>query len=197
MNARLVGVLGVTFVIAAAAFAGSPATPAGAVTKGTSRPDCRKLLPIDKVEEAVGGEVTLQLFDHSDFIRNATTPGTERGTECVYGTTEATANDYGIAGTFSAAFQESPKDWNAYRASAKSYPGLEATTFKPVKLGGGTEAFVLHQVLGGGEPDLYYLYVFTKEHNIFSLDLLNGVTLKTEEALARGIAASLDSAVRK
>lgn len=194
MNARLVGVLGAFFVIVTAAFVASHATPAQAAKPGTSRPDCTKLLPIGKVEEAVGGEVTLQHFGHSDFIRNATTPGTERGTECVYGTTEATANAYGIAGTFSAAFQESPKQWNAYRASAKSYPGLEATTFSPVKLGGDSQAFALHQVVGGGEPDLYYLYVFTKEHDIFSLDLLNGVTLKTEEALARSIAASLDSA---
>ena len=196
MNARVVGVLAATFVIAVAAFVASQATPVRAATKGTSRPNCKVLLPIGKIEEAVGGEVTLSHFGHSDFIRNATTPGTERGTECVYATTEATANAYDLAGTFSAAFQEPPKQWNAYRASAKRYPALEATTFSPVKLGGGSQAFVLHQVLGGGEPDLYYLYVFTKEHNIFSLDLLNGVTLKTEESLAREIATSLDSAWR-
>jgi hypothetical protein len=196
MSARLLGVLGVGLVIAAVALAAPAASPAVAAKKGGSRPNCKVLLPIGKVEEAVGGEVTLGLFDHSDFIRNATTPGTERGTECVYATTEATANAYGIAGTFSAAFAESPKQWNGYRASAKKYPGLEATTFSPVKLGGGTQAFVLHQVTGGGEPDLFYLYVFTKEHNIFSLDLLNGVTLKSEESLAREIATSLDAAWR-
>jgi hypothetical protein len=179
------GILGAALAIATVSLAGVHATTAHAGAKKTSRPDCKALLPIGKVEEAVGGEVTLEHFGHSDFIRNATTPGTERGTECVYGTTEATANAYGIAGTFSAAFEESPKQWNAYRASAKSYPGLEATTFSPVALGGGSQAFVLHQVTGGGEPDIYYLYVFTKEHN-----------MKTEEALAREIATSLDSAGR-
>lgn len=196
MNARLVGVVGAAFAVVVTAFSAAHATPANAAKSGTSRPDCRQLLPIGKVEEAVGGEVTLSHFGHSDFIRNATTPGTARGTECVYGTTETTANAYGLAGTFSIAFQETPKQWNAYRASAKRYPGLEATTFSPVKLGEESQAFVLHQVVGGGEPDLYYLYVFTKEHNIFSLDLLNGVTLKTEESLAREIATSLDSAWR-
>lgn len=195
MRARLVAVLGVALLVVVPVFAAQPA-PARAVKGGTSRPNCKQLVPIGKVEEMVGGEVTLEHFGHSDFIRNATTPGTERGTECVYGTTEATANAYGLAGTVSVAFQETPKQWNAYRASAKSYPGLEATVFKPVALGGGTQAFVLHQVLGEGEPDLYYLYVFTKAHNMFSIDFLNGVTLKTEEALARELAKSLDAAWR-
>ncbi len=92
----------------------------------------------------MGGAVTLEHFGKSDFIRNATTPGTEAGTECVSATTEETANDFGIAGTVSTAFAETPKQWNAYRASAKEYPGLEATSFQPVKLGGGNQAFVLH-----------------------------------------------------
>lgn len=196
MKARLVGLVAVASMIAAAAFAVPQDAPAGTVKKAKSRPNCKLLVPIGKVEEMVGGEVTLEEFAHSDFIRNATTPGTERGTVCVYGTTEATVNDYGIAGTVSTAFEETPKQWNGYRASAKSYPGLEATVFKPVSLGGGTKAFVLHQELGGGEPDLFYLYVYTKEHNIFSIDFLNGVTLKTEEALAKEVAKSLDAAWR-
>jgi hypothetical protein len=162
-----------------------------------ARPNCKALLPKPKVEEVIGGAVTLQLFGKSDFIRNALTPGTTAGTECVYGTTEETQNAYGIAGTVSTAFGETPKQWNGYRASAKEYPGLEATTFAPVKLGGGNQAFVLRQEVGGGEPDLFYLYVFTPKHNIFSLDFLNGVTLKTEEALAREIAPRLDAESRK
>lgn len=194
MKARLVSVLGIAVLIAVAALATAPTAPAA--KKGASRPNCKQLLPIGKVEETIGGEVTLEHFGHSDFILNALTPGTERGTECVYATTEATANDYGIAGTVSTAFEETPKQWNGYRASVKNYSGLEATTFAPVKLGGGTQAFVLHQVLGNGEPDLFYLYVFTKEHNMFSLDLFNGVTLKAEESLARDLAKSLDAAWR-
>jgi len=172
------------------------ATAAPAKTK-VARPNCKALLPIAKVEEVVGGAVTLQHFGKSDFIRNALTPGTEAGTECVYGTTEATQNAYGIAGTVSAAFGETPKQWNGYRASAKEYPGLEATTFAPVKLGGGNQAFVLHQEVGGGEPDLFYLYVFTPKQTVFSLDFLNGVTLKTEEGMAREIAPRLDAESRK
>ncbi|HEY0279709.1 MAG TPA: hypothetical protein VGC32_15710 [Solirubrobacterales bacterium] len=120
-------------------------------------------------------------------------PGTDAGTECVYATTEETANDYGIAGTVSTAFAETPKQWNAYRASAKQYPGLEPTSFQPLKLGGGNESFALHQDNSGtGVPDVYYLYVFTPQHNIFSIDFLNGVTLKTEEGLAREISGRLD-----
>jgi hypothetical protein len=196
MKARLLAVVGIALLIAVAAFATAPTSPARAAKKGASRPNCKQLLPIGKVEETIGGEVTLEHFGHSDFILNALTPGTERGTECVYGTTEATVNDYFIAGTVNTAFQETPKQWNGYRASVKNYSGLEATTFAPVKLGGGTQAFVLHQELGGGEPDLFYLYVFTKEHNMFSLDLFNGVTLKTEESLGRELARSLDAAWR-
>ena len=113
------------------------------------RPNCKALLPIAKVEEVVGGTVTLEHFGKSDFIRNALTPGTEAGTECVYATTEETQNDYGIAGTVSTAFAETPKQWNAYRASAKKYPGLEATTFQPVKLGGGNQSFVLRTDIRG------------------------------------------------
>jgi hypothetical protein len=162
------------------------------------RPNCKLLLPIAKVETVMGGAVTLEHFGKSDFIRNATTPGTEAGTECVYATTEATANDYGIAGTVSTAFAETPKQWNAYRASAKQYPGLEATTFAPVKLGGGSQSFVLHQDgSGAGEPDVFYLYVFTPLHNMFSIDFLGGVTLPTEEALARELAARLDQEWRR
>jgi hypothetical protein len=192
----MVAVLGVALAIAVPTLAEAGPAPAPVLEKSTARPDCRQLLPIGKVEEVMSGEVTLEHFGHSDFIRNATTPGTEQGTECVYATTEAIANGYGLAGTVSTAFQETPKQWNGYRASAKRYPALEATTFSPVKLGGGTQAFVLHQLLGGGEPDLYYLYVFTKAHNMFSLDFLNGVTLKTEESLARELAPKLDQAWR-
>jgi hypothetical protein len=177
---------------AATSVPGATAAPAAKV----ARPNCKALLPIAKVEAVVGGAVTLEHFGKSDFIRNALTPGTEAGTECVYATTEATQNDYGIAGTVSTAFGETPKQWNAYRASAKKYPALEATTFQPVKLGGGNQAFVLHQVLGAGEPDLFYLYVFTPRHNMFSIDFFNGVTLKTEEALARELAPRLDAASR-
>jgi hypothetical protein len=172
------------------------AVPAATAKPGSAprRPNCKALLPQAKVEEVMGGAVTLQHFGKSDFIRNATTPGTEAGTECVYGTTEETQNDVGIAGTVSTAFGETPKQWNGYRASAKQYPGLEATRFEPVKLGGGTQAFVLHQDNSGtGYPDVFYLYVFTRKHNIFSLDFLNGVTLKTEEALAREVASRLDA----
>jgi hypothetical protein len=172
---------------------GASAAPAAKV----ARPNCKALLPIAKIEDVVGGAVTLEHFGKSDFIRNALTPGTEAGTECVYATTEATQNDYGIAGTVSTAFGETPKQWNGYRASAKAYPGLEATTFQPIRLGGGSQAFALHQVLGEGEPDLFYLYVFTSKHNMFSIDLFNGVTLKTEEALARELAPRLDAESRK
>jgi hypothetical protein len=179
-------------VAVAASVPGATAAP----TAKVARPNCKALLPIAKVEEVVGGAVTLEHFGKSDFFRNALTPGTEAGTECVYATTEATQNDYGIAGTVSTAFAETPKQWNAYRASAKRYPALEATTFQAVKLGGGNQAFVLHQVLGEGEPDLFYLYVFTPRHNIFSIDFLNGVTLQTEEALARELAPRLDAESR-
>lgn len=178
------------------AFVGIVAAVPVAVAKPVKRPNCKVLLPQAKVEEAVGGAVTLDEFGKSDFIRNATTPGTTAGTQCVYGTTEETENDYGTAGRVSAAFGETPKQWNGYRASAKAYPGLEATTFVPVKLGGGNQAFVLHQELGGGEPDLFYLYVWTPKHNIFTIDFLGGVTLKTEEALAREIAPRLDAESR-
>ena len=171
----------------------APAAMAKPAAGKAARPNCKVLLPIAKIEEVMGGAVTLEHFGKSDFIRNATTPGTEAGTECLYGTTEETANDYGIAGTVSTAFAETPKQWNAYRASAKKYPALEATTFEPVKLGGGNQAFVLHQVLGAEEPDLFYLYVFTPRHNIFSIDLFNGVTLKTEETLARELSSRLDA----
>jgi uncharacterized membrane protein len=170
---------------------GAAAKPAAGKPK---RPNCKVLLPQAKVEEVMGGTVTLQLFGKSDFIRNALTPGTKAGTECVYGTTEETQNDIGIAGTVSTAFGETPKQWNGYRASAKKYPGLEATRFESVKLGGGNRAFVLHQDNSGTTaPDVFYLYVWTPRHNIFSLDFLNGVTLKTEEALAREISPRLDA----
>jgi hypothetical protein len=174
--------------------AGAAAAPAGKAV----RPNCKVLLPIAKVEAVMGGAVTLEHFGKSDFIRNATTPGTEAGTECVYATTEATANDYGIAGTVSTAFAESPRQWNGYRASAKKYPALEATTFQPVKLGGGNQAFVLHtDGSGAGEPDVFYLYVFTPQHNMFSIDFLGGVTLSTEEAIAREVASRLDQEWRR
>ena len=176
----------------AASVPGATAAPGAKVV----RPNCKVLLPIGKVEAVIGGAVTLEHFGKSDFIRNALTPGTQAGTECVYATTEATQNDYGIAGTVSTAFGETPKQWNGYRASAKEYPALEATTFQPVRLGGGNQAFVLHQVLGAEEPDLFYLYVFTPRHNMFSIDFLNGVTLKTEEALARELAPRLDAESR-
>ncbi len=171
---------------------------AGAGAAKKPRPDCRKLLPMAKVEEVLGGTVTLERFEHSDFIRNATTPGTEQGTECVYGATEETANAYGFVGTVSTAFAETPKDWNGYRDSAKQYPGLEATTFAPLKLGGKNQAFVLHQEnVADSETGIYYLYVYTPGHNIFSIDFLNGVTLKTEEALARELSKSLDASAPK
>jgi hypothetical protein len=172
--------------------------PGSAPAAKKPRPDCRKLLPMGKVEEVLGGRVTMQHFGPSDFFRNALTPGTEQGTECVYGTTEETANDYGFVGTVSTAFAESPKDWNGYRASAKEYPALESTTFAPVKLGGGNQAFVLHSEFeADGEPDVYYLYVHTPLHNVFSIDFLNGVTLKTEEGLAREVSQRLDAEWRK
>ncbi len=76
-----------------------PIAAARPASSAPARPNCKALLPIAKIEEVIGGGVTLQQFDKSDFIRNATTPGTEAGTECVYGTTEETQNDYGIAGT--------------------------------------------------------------------------------------------------
>jgi hypothetical protein len=158
-----------------------------------ARPNCKVLLPIAKIEAVMGGAVILEHFGKSDFIRNALTPGTEAGTECIYATTEETANDYGIVGTVSTAFAETPKQWNAYRASAKKYPGLEATSFQPVKLGGGNQSFVLHTDNSGTEvPDVFYLYVFTPLHNMFSIDFLNGVTLPTEEGLARELAGRLD-----
>jgi hypothetical protein len=192
---KIVSIRVVLVVLCGIGVAATGATAAPTAAK-TPRPNCKVLLPIGKVEEAVGGAVTLEHFGKSDFIRNALTPGTEAGTECVYVTTEATQNDYGIAGTVSTAFGETPKQWNGYRASAKQYPGLEATTFQPVKLGGGNQAFVLHQVLGNGEPDLFYLYVFTPRHNMFSIDLFNGVTLKAEEALARELSSRLDAESR-
>jgi hypothetical protein len=171
----------------------APGAVAGPSHVKVARPNCKVLLPIAKIEAVMGGAVTLEHFGKSDFIRNATTPGTEAGTECLYATTEATENDYGIAGTVSTAFAETPKQWNAYRASAKQYPGLEATTFAPVKLGGGNQAFALHTDNSGtGEADIFYLYVFTPLHNMFSIDLLGGVTLPTEEALAREVASRLD-----
>jgi hypothetical protein len=171
----------------------APGATAKPAAGKAARPNCKVLLPIAKVEEVMGGAVTLEHFGKSDFIRNATTPGTEAGTECVYATTEETSNDYGIAGTVSTAFAETPKQWNAYRASAKKYPALEATTFQPVKLGGGNQSFVLHtDGSGAGEPDVFYLYVFTPLHNMFSIDFLGGVTLPTEEAVARELAGRLD-----
>jgi hypothetical protein len=172
------------------------AAPGATAKPGASkavRPNCKVLLAIAKIEQVMGGAVTLEHFGKSDFIRNATTPGTEAGTECVYATTEETANDLGLAGTVSTAFAETPKQWNAYRASAKEYPGLEATSFQPVKLGGGNQAFVLHTDNSGTPmPDVFYLYVFTPLHNMFSIDFLNGVTLPTEEGLARELAGRLD-----
>ena len=41
-------------------------------------------------------------------------------------------------------------------------------------------------------PDVFYLYVFTPLHNMFSIDFLNGATLPTEEGLARDLAGRLD-----
>jgi hypothetical protein len=194
---KLASALGVIVALLGIAIA-APGVMAAPVAGKPVRPNCKLLLPIAKVETVMGGAVTLEHFGKSDFIRNATTPGTEAGTECVYATTEATANDYGIAGTVSTAFAETPKQWNAYRASAKQYPGLEATTFAPVKLGGGNQAFVLHSDgSGAGEPDVFYLYVFTPLHNMFSIDLLGGVTLPTEEALARELAPRLDQEWRR
>lgn len=176
----------------------APFVTAAPAAGKVARPNCKTLLPQRKIEEVMGGAVTLQLFAKSDFIRNALTPGTTAGTECVYGTTEETQNDIGIAGTVSTAFGETPKEWNGYRASAKKYPGLEATRFEAVKLGGGNQAFVLHQDNSGTTAaDVFYLYVWTPEHNMFSLDFLNGVTLKTEEALAREISPRLDAEYRK
>jgi hypothetical protein len=182
-----------TFVALLAVAGCALALTAGIAVAKTARPNCRVLLPMAKVEEVLGGAVTLQHFGPSDFIRNALTPGTEAGTECVYGTTEETANDYGFVGTVSTAFAETPKQWNGYRASAKAVPGLEASVFQPVKLGGGNKAFVIHSDgSGAGEPDVFYLYVYTPLHNIFSIDFLNGVTLKTEEGLAREVSKKLD-----
>ncbi|HJZ36813.1 MAG TPA: hypothetical protein VJ204_11145 [Solirubrobacterales bacterium] len=187
-----VSVLALILALLGIAVAAPGATAKPAAGK-VARPNCKVLLPIAKIEEVMGGAVTLQEFGKSDFIRNATTPGTKAGTECLYGTTEETANDYGIAGTVSTAFAETPKQWNAYRASAKEYPGLEATYFQPVKLGGGNQAFVLHTDNSGTvDPDVFYLYVFTPLHNMFSIDFLNGVTLQTEEGLAREISGRLD-----
>ena len=189
---KTVSVLAVVAALLGIAVA-APGVAADAGAAKVPRPNCKSLLPIAKIEEVMGGAVTLEHFGKSDFIRNALTPGTEAGTECVYATTEETANDYGIAGTVSTAFAETPKQWNAYRASAKKYPGLEATSFQPVKLGGGNQSFVLHTDNSGtGVPDVFYLYVFTPLHNMFSIDFLNGVTLPTEEGLAREISGRLD-----
>jgi hypothetical protein len=183
--ALLVALLGIA--VSAPGASAKPAAGKGA------RPNCKVLLPIAKIEQVMGGAVTLEHFGKSDFFRNALTPGSKAGTECVYATTEETANDLGLAGTVSTAFAETPKQWNAYRASAKEYPALEATTFQPVKLGGGNQSFVLHTDNSGtGMPDIFYLYVFTPLHNIFSIDFLNGVTLPTEEGLARELAGRLD-----
>jgi hypothetical protein len=194
---KLASALLVLAALLGIAIAAPGATAAPAANKA-ARPNCKVLLPIAKVEAVMGGAVTLEHFGKSDFIRNALTPGTEAGTECVYATTEATENDYGIAGTVSTAFAETPKQWNAYRASAKKYPALEATTFAHVKLGGGNQAFVLHSDgSGAGEPDVFYLYVFTPLHNMFSIDFLGGVTLPTEEALARELAPRLDQEWRR
>jgi hypothetical protein len=199
MKAGVVVALSAALTLAVPGFAAAQAggrpdpSPATASRAKNPRPNCKALLPITKVEAVMGGAVTLEHFGKSDFIRNATTPGTEAGTECVYATTEATANDYGIAGTVSTAFAETPQQWNAYRASAKKYPGLEATSFESVKLGGGNQAFALHQDgSGAGEPDVFYLYVFTPLHNMFSIDFLGGVTLPTEEGVARELSLKLD-----
>jgi hypothetical protein len=190
---KLVSVLTAFVALCAVAVSASLASAAK-----TPRPNCKVLLPIAKVEELMGGAVTLEHFGKSDFIRTALIPGTEAGTECVYATTEETANDYGIAGTVSTAFAETPKQWNGYRAAAKKYPGLEATTFQPVKLGGGNQAFALHTDNSGtGEADIFYLYVFTPLHNMFSIDFLGGVTLPTEEAVARELSGRLDAEFRK
>jgi hypothetical protein len=97
----------------------APGATAKPATGKAARPNCKALLPIAKIEAVMGGAVTLEHFGKSDFFRNALTPGTKAGTECIYATTEETANDYGIAGTVSTAFAETPKQWNAYRASAK------------------------------------------------------------------------------
>jgi hypothetical protein len=187
-----VSVLAVVLALLGIAVA-APGVTADAGAAKVPRPNCKALLPIAKIEQVMGGAVALEHFGKSDFIRNARTPGTTAGTECVYATTEETANEFGLAGTVSTAFAETPKQWNAYRASAKEYPGLEATSFQPVKLGGGNQSFVLHTDNSGtGFPDVFYLYVFTPLHNIFSIDFLNGVTLKTEEGLAREISGRLD-----
>lgn len=175
---------------------GSPGTSSVIASRAKPpRPNCKRLLPQAKVEAIMGGAVTLAHFGKSDFIRTALVPGTELGTECVYGTTAATYNSVEIAGTVSTAFDEPPKQWNGYRAACKAYPGLEATTFEAVKLGGGNKAFVLHQsvsAVGGGQPDTFYLYVYTPKHNMFSIDFLNGVTLKAEEGVARELSVRLD-----
>jgi hypothetical protein len=68
--------------------AGAPRAPA------SGPPNCKTLLPQANVEEVMGGAVTLQLFGRSDFIRNALTPGTTAGTDCVYGTTDEMQNDF-------------------------------------------------------------------------------------------------------
>ncbi len=187
-----VSVLAVVVALLGIAVA-APGVTADAGAAKVPRPNCKALLPIAKIEAVMAGAVTLEHFGKSDFIRNATTPGTEAGTECVYATTEETANEFGLAGTVSTAFAETPKQWNGYRASAKAYTGLEATSFQPVRLGGGNQSFVLHTDNSGtGLPDIFYLYVLTPLHNMFSIDFLNGVTLKTEEGLAREISGRLD-----
>jgi hypothetical protein len=129
-----------------ALFGIAASAPAATAAKAP-RPNCKALLPIAKIEEVTGGAVTLEHFGKSDFIRNATTPGTEAGTECV--------------------------------------PAAQARRRQP-------SLRPAHDNSGTGVPDVYYLYVFTPLHNTFSIDFLNGVTLKTEEGLARELSGRLD-----
>jgi hypothetical protein len=60
------------------------------------------------------------------------TPGTEAGTECVYATTEATQNDYGIAGTVSTAFGETTKQWNANGVTLQTEEALARELAPPL-----------------------------------------------------------------
>ena len=187
MTARSLALRGVLLTMTVAV----AAAPAGAASK-TRRPDCRSLLPIGKVETAVGGAVTLQHFGKADFILNALTPGTTLGTECVYATTAETQNEFGLAGTVVTAFDEKPADWKKFRSGQKRYPIITGANFKSVSIGGGAQAFTVFT----DSPAVYYLYVFTHDHNMLSIDLLDDVTLKTEITLARELASDLDKAAK-
>ena len=190
-------VLLMSAVVVTGAFAVSTDT-ARLLAATSSRPDCGSLLGQVELEETLGTEVKLR--GRIKPFRFFSAPGPGVPGEAAVGTTRGCAVDFDDVGaktggaSLIAGFGETPRQWNAYRAYRKSRPYRES--FRPLRLGRGSRAFVLK---GPEAADPYQLFVLTRHDNVFFLSLLaaeglpaSSASVQAETTLAVTIMTKLD-----